>query len=62
MPLLALAIPTELSGGRYPAPAWVILALGGAVITGAAVYLGLRLRAARAARAGRAAGKESDKR
>jgi hypothetical protein len=40
---LFLAVPTELSGGRYPAPAWVILALGGAVVVGAGVYLALRL-------------------
>jgi hypothetical protein len=39
-----LAVPTELAAGRYPAPAWAILALGGAVVVGAAVYLGLRLR------------------
>jgi hypothetical protein len=40
---LVLAVPTELTGGRYPAPAWAILALGGAVVVGAAVYLGIRL-------------------
>jgi hypothetical protein len=40
---LFLAVPTELSGGRWPAPAWVILALGGAVIVGAGVALALRL-------------------
>jgi hypothetical protein len=39
-----LAIPTELAAGRYPAPAWVILALGGAVVAGAVLYLALRLR------------------
>ncbi len=43
MRFLFLAVPTELSGGRYPAPAWVILALGGAVIVGAGVYLAFRL-------------------
>jgi len=42
--LLLLAIPTELSAGRYPAPAWAILTLGGVVFAGAAVYLGVRLR------------------
>ncbi len=44
MSFLVLAVPTELSGGRYPAPAWAILALGGAVVAGAAIYLGVRLR------------------
>jgi hypothetical protein len=34
--------PPELSGGRYPAPDWAILALGGAVAVGAAVYLAVR--------------------
>ena len=43
MRFLFLAVPTELSSGRYPAPAWLILALGGAVIVGAGVYLALRL-------------------
>jgi hypothetical protein len=38
-----LAVPTELAEGRYPAPAWVILGLGGAVIVGAAVFLAVRL-------------------
>jgi hypothetical protein len=38
------AIPTELSDGRFPAPAWAILALGVAVIAGAAIYLAVRLR------------------
>jgi hypothetical protein len=37
-----LPIPTELSAGRYPAPAWVILALGGAVVVGASMYLTYR--------------------
>jgi hypothetical protein len=41
---LVLALPTELTGGRYPAPAWAILALGGLVVAGAAVYLGVRWR------------------
>jgi len=41
---LVLAASTELAAGRYPAPAWAILALGGAVVVGALVYLGLRLR------------------
>ena len=36
--------PPELAGGRYAAPAWVILSLGGAVAVGAAVYLALRFR------------------
>ena len=38
-----LAIPTELDQGRYPAPAWLILALGGVVVVGAIVYLAVRL-------------------
>jgi hypothetical protein len=37
-----LAIPTELSGGRYPAPAWLILALGGVVVVGASIFLTFR--------------------
>ncbi len=36
------AVPTELSTGRYPAPAWLIAALGGLVVVGAVVYLGVR--------------------
>jgi hypothetical protein len=40
---LFLAVPTELAGGRYPAPGWVILALGGAVVVGAGIYLAVRL-------------------
>jgi hypothetical protein len=40
--LLVLAFPTELAAGRYPAPAWAILAVAGAVIAGAALYLGVR--------------------
>ena len=43
MRFLFLAVPTELSGGRYPAPAWVILALGGVIIVGAGVYLAVRV-------------------
>ena len=43
MRFLFLAVPTELSSGRYPAPAWVILALGAAVIVGAGAYLAVRL-------------------
>jgi len=39
--LLSLALPTELADGRYPAPAWAILGLGGVVVAGAAVYLGV---------------------
>ena len=39
-----VADPPELAGGRYAAPAWVILSLGGAVVAGAVVYLALRLR------------------
>lgn len=42
MRLLVLAVPTELAAGRYPAPAWAILVLGGVVIAGAVVYLGVR--------------------
>ncbi len=42
MRLLLFALPTELADGRYPAPAWTILGLGGAVIAGAALYLGVR--------------------
>ena len=42
MRLLVSTLPTELADGRYPAPAWMILALSGAVIAGACVYLGLR--------------------
>ena len=42
MRFLFLAVPTELSGGRYPAPAWVILALAAAVVVGAGVYLAVR--------------------
>ena len=38
----------DLAGGRYAAPAWVILSAGGAVAAGAAVYLVLRVRRARA--------------
>jgi hypothetical protein len=38
---LFLAVPTELAGGRYPAPAWVILTLGAVVVIGAAIYLGV---------------------
>jgi hypothetical protein len=37
-----LAVPTELSQGRYPAPAWLILALGGAVVVGAGVFFAVR--------------------
>jgi hypothetical protein len=40
--LFVLAIPTELSAGRYPAPAWVILALGGAVVAGTSIYFTYR--------------------
>jgi hypothetical protein len=47
VPALVLAIPTELSGGRYAAPAWAILTLGGVVIASAAVYLGVRWRRGR---------------
>ena len=45
---LVLAVPTELAAGRYPAPAWAIVALSVAVVVGAAVYLVLRLRLRRA--------------
>jgi hypothetical protein len=41
--LLFSGEPPELAGGRYPAPAWVILVLGGLVAAGAAVYLAVRL-------------------
>ncbi len=44
MSVLVLAVPPDLAAGRYPAPAWAILALGGAVVAGAAVYLGVRAR------------------
>ncbi len=44
MSFLVAAIPTELSAGRFPAPAWAILALGAVIVIGAGVYLGLRLR------------------
>jgi hypothetical protein len=47
--LVLLAVPAELSGGRYPAPAWAILALGGAVVAGAVLSLALRSRHARRA-------------
>jgi hypothetical protein len=40
--LFFLALPTELADGRYPAPAWTILGLGGVVVAGAAVYVGVR--------------------
>ena len=43
MRLFVLALPTELADGRYPAPAWAILCLGGVVVAGAALYLGIRL-------------------
>jgi hypothetical protein len=40
--------PPDLSGGRYPAPAWAILVVGGVVAVGAAVYLAVRfLRSSR---------------
>jgi hypothetical protein len=45
---LLFAVPTELAGGRYPAPAWAILVLGGVVSAGALVYLGVRYWVARA--------------
>jgi hypothetical protein len=45
--LLVLAIPTELAGGRYAVPAWVILALGGIVVASAAIVLALRFRRGR---------------
>ncbi len=44
--LVFAAVPTELSGGRYPAPAWAILALGVATLVGALAYLGFLLRRA----------------
>ncbi len=44
MSFLVLAVPTELAAGRYPAPAWAILALGAAVVLGAALFVGLRMR------------------
>jgi hypothetical protein len=40
--LLLSGDPPELSGGRYAAPAWAILGLGGLVAVGAAVYLAVR--------------------
>ena len=40
--LILSADPPDLSGGRYPAPGWVILVLGGVVAVGAAVYLAVR--------------------
>lgn len=42
MRFLFLAIPTELTGGRYAASGWLILALGGAVVIGAGVILAVR--------------------
>jgi hypothetical protein len=48
--LVLAAVPTELSGGRYPAPAWAILALGIATVVGAGAYLGVRWQNARSAR------------
>ena len=44
MSFLFLASPTELEGGRFPAPAWAILVLGGAILVGAAAYLAVRWR------------------
>jgi hypothetical protein len=41
-----LAIPTELAGGRYAAPAWFILGLGAIVVAGAVFALALRFRRA----------------
>ena len=43
-PLLLSQGPPDLAGGRYAAPAWIILSLGAAVVAGAAVFLVLRLR------------------
>jgi hypothetical protein len=40
--VLFLAVPTELVQGRYPAPAWLVLALGGAVVVGAGVFFAVR--------------------
>ena len=48
--LLLAQGPPELAGGRYAAPAWVILTLGFAVAAGAFVYVALRLRRLRAGR------------
>jgi hypothetical protein len=45
--LVLADVPRELSSGRYPAPAWVILALGIATVVGAAAYLGVRFLRAR---------------
>jgi hypothetical protein len=43
--LLMFAVdPPELTGGRWPAPDWLILVLGGAVAVGAGVYLAVRHR------------------
>jgi hypothetical protein len=39
--------PAGLGRGRYPAPGWVVLGLGGAIVLGALVYLALRVRRAR---------------
>ncbi len=36
--------PPGLSRGRYPAPAWAVLALGAALVLGALVYFGWRAR------------------
>ncbi len=47
MRTLVLAIPTELSGGRYAAPPWLIIALGAVVVVGALVYLAFRWRRGR---------------
>jgi hypothetical protein len=43
-PILASALTPELTGGRYPAPAWLILTLGGVVIAAAIAYLVIRFR------------------
>jgi hypothetical protein len=39
--------PAGPARGRYPAPAWVVLGLGAAIVLGALVYLALRVRRAR---------------
>jgi hypothetical protein len=36
--------PPGLARGRYPAPAWVVLGLGAALVFGALVYFGWRVR------------------
>ena len=41
--------PEGLQRGRYPAPRWVVAAIGAAVVLGALIYLVWRARRARRA-------------